>query len=74
METHVNKTIPRITSRHFKKIRSGLNLLMNKVTALFRMINDTEEKDEEFIQETYTYVIFLLSKHIQEKIGKKLNK
>jgi hypothetical protein len=36
------------------------------------MINGTEEKDEEFIQEMYTYGIFLLSKHIQENIGKKL--
>jgi hypothetical protein len=69
METHIDKTIQRITSRHFKKIRSGLNLLMNRVAALFRMINDTEEKDEEFIQETYTYGSFLLFKHIQEKIG-----
>jgi hypothetical protein len=42
------------------------------LSALFRMINDTEEKDEEFIQETYTCGSFLLSKHIQEKIGKKL--
>jgi hypothetical protein len=25
METRIDKTIPRITSRHFKKIRSGLN-------------------------------------------------
>jgi hypothetical protein len=47
---------------------------MNRVAALFRMINDTEEKEEEFIQEAYTYGTFLLSKHIQEKIGKKLNK
>jgi hypothetical protein len=37
METHVYKTIPRITSRHFQKIRSGLNLLMNRVAALFRI-------------------------------------
>jgi hypothetical protein len=42
---------------------------MNRVAALFRMINDTEEKDEEFIQETYTYGSFLLTKHIQEKIS-----
>jgi hypothetical protein len=72
MKTHANKTIPRITSRHFKKIRSGLNLVMNRVAALFRMINDTEENDEEFMQETYIYGSFLLTKHIQEKIGKKL--
>jgi hypothetical protein len=72
MELHVYITIPRITSRHLKKIRSGLNLVMTRVAALLRMINDTEEKDEKFIQETYTYVSFLLSKHIQEKIGKKL--
>jgi hypothetical protein len=45
---------------------------MNRVAALFRTINDTEEKDEEFIQEIYTYGSFLLSKHIQEKRGKKL--
>jgi hypothetical protein len=38
------------------------------------MINDTEEKDEEFIQEAYTYASFLMSKLIQEKIGKKINK
>jgi hypothetical protein len=72
MEMHVNKTIPRIAWIHFKKIRSGLNLAMNRVAALFKMINDTEEKYEEFIQETYMYGSFLLSKHIQEKIGKKL--
>jgi hypothetical protein len=72
MEAHIDKTIPRITSRHFKKIRGGLNLVINRMAALFRMINDTYEKDEEFIQETYTYGSFLLSKHIQEKIGKKL--
>jgi hypothetical protein len=59
METRVNKTIPGITSRHFKKIRSGLNLVMNRVGALFRMINDREERDEEFIQGTYTYGSFL---------------
>jgi hypothetical protein len=47
---------------------------MNRVPGLFRMINDTEEKDEEFIRETYTYGSFLLSKHIQDRIGKKLNK
>jgi hypothetical protein len=47
MEAHLDKTIPKITSRHFKKIWSALNLLMNRVTALFRMINDAEEKDEE---------------------------
>jgi hypothetical protein len=38
------------------------------------MINDTEEKDEEFIQDTHTYGSFLLSKRIQDNIGKKLNK
>jgi hypothetical protein len=38
------------------------------------MINDTDEKDEEFIQDTYAYGSFLLSKHIQDKIGKKMNK
>jgi hypothetical protein len=32
------------------------------------MINDTEEKDEEFNQEAYTYTSFLMSRHIQEKI------
>jgi hypothetical protein len=37
MEMHVNKTVQRITSRHFKKIRSGLNLVMNRVAALFRI-------------------------------------
>jgi hypothetical protein len=73
METHIYKTMPRIPSRHFKKIKRGLNVLMNRVAVLFRMINDTGEKDEEFIQETYTYGTFLLSKHIQEKIGKKLS-
>jgi hypothetical protein len=41
---------------------------MNSVAVLFRMINDTEEKDEEFIEEAYTYESFLLSKHIQDKI------
>jgi hypothetical protein len=70
----MNKTIPRITSRHFNKIRSGQNLLLSRVAALFRMINNTEEKNEEFIQETYTYGAFLLAKHIQDKIGEKLNK
>jgi hypothetical protein len=47
---------------------------MNRVAALFRMINDTNEEDEEFIQEAYTYGSFLLSKHIQDKIWKKLTK
>jgi hypothetical protein len=72
VEMHVSKTIPRIISRHFKKIKSGLNLVMNRVAAIFRMIKDTEEKDEEFIQEPYTNDSFLLSKQIREKIGKKL--
>jgi hypothetical protein len=35
------------------------------------MIDDTE-KNEEFIQETYTYGAFLLIKRIQKKMGKKL--
>jgi hypothetical protein len=47
---------------------------MNRVASLFRMINDTNEENEEFIQEAYTYGSFLLSKHIQDKIGKKLTK
>jgi hypothetical protein len=74
METHIDKPIPRITTRHFKNIRGCLNLVMSRVTALFRMINDTDEKDEEYIRETYTYGSFLLLKHIQDKIGEKLNK
>jgi hypothetical protein len=74
METHIDKPIPRITTRHFKSIRGSLNLVMSRVTALFRMINDTDEKDEESIQEAYTYESFLLLKHIQDKIGGKLNK
>jgi hypothetical protein len=74
MEVYEEKTMPRILSRHFKKIRSGLNLVMNRVAALFRMINDTNEEDEDFIQEVYTYGSFLLRKHIQDKIGKKLSK
>jgi hypothetical protein len=72
METHLDKTIPRITARHLKKIRSGLNVLMNRIASLFRMINDSKEKDEKFIQKP-TYDSFLLSKRIQEKIGKKLS-
>jgi hypothetical protein len=74
MEIYEEKTIPRILSRHFKIIRSGLNLVMNRIAALFRMINGTNEEDEEFIQEAYTYGSFRLSKHIQDKIEKKLNK
>jgi hypothetical protein len=74
MEIHEEKTIPRILCRHFKKIRSGFSLVMNRVSALFRMINDTNEEDEEFIQDAYTYGSFLLSIHMQDKIGKKLNK
>jgi hypothetical protein len=58
MEIHEEKTIPRILSSHFKKIRSGLNVIMNREAALFRMINDTNEEDEEFIQEAYTYGAF----------------
>jgi hypothetical protein len=54
MEMHEEKTNPRILSRHFKKIRCGLNLVMNRVAALFRMINDTNEEDEEFFQDVYT--------------------
>jgi hypothetical protein len=38
------------------------------------MLNDTNEEDEEYKQEAYTYVTFLLTKHIQEKIGKKIPK
>jgi hypothetical protein len=38
------------------------------------MINNTEEKDEEFIQKASTSASFLISRHIQEKIGKKINK
>jgi hypothetical protein len=72
METHNDKTISRITTRHFKKIRGDLNLVMSRVANLFSIIHNTDEKDEEFIQETYTYGPFLVSKHIQEKIGKKL--
>jgi hypothetical protein len=45
---------------------------MNRLVTLFIIINDTEEKVEEFIQETYTYGSFLLTKYIQEKIRKKL--
>jgi phage-related protein len=58
METHIEKTLPRILTKHFKKTRSGLNNLMDRIAALFRMINDTEEKDEEFIQDAYTYRSF----------------
>jgi hypothetical protein len=39
---------------------------MIKAAAIFRMLNDTNEEDEEYIQEAYTYVTFLLTKHIQE--------
>jgi hypothetical protein len=74
METHEERTIPRINARHFKKIRSGLNLLMMKAAAIFRMLNDTNEEDKEYIQEAYTYVTFLFTKHIQDKIGKKIPK
>jgi hypothetical protein len=74
METYEEKTMPRILGRHFKKIREGLNMVMNRVAAIFRMINDTNEEDEEYIKEAYTYGSFLLTKHIQEKIGKKLPK
>jgi hypothetical protein len=58
----------RILGRHFKKIRSGLNMVMNRVVAIFRMINDTNEEDEDYIQEAYSYGSFLLTKHIQDKI------
>jgi hypothetical protein len=74
MEIHEEKTIQIILSRYFKKIRSGLSLVMNRVAALLRMINDTNEEDEEFIQEAHTYGSFLLSKRIQDKIGKKISK
>jgi hypothetical protein len=74
IETYEEKTLPRINARHFKKIRNGLNLLMIKTAAIFRMLNDTNEEDEEYIQEAYTYVTFLLTKHIQDKIGKKIPK
>jgi hypothetical protein len=46
METYEEKTIPRIMARHFKKIRNGLNLVMIRAAAIFRMINDTNEEDE----------------------------
>jgi hypothetical protein len=49
-------------------------MVMNRVAAIFRMINDTNEEDEEYIQEAYTYGSFLLAKHIKDKIGKKLPK
>jgi hypothetical protein len=55
MEIQIEKTMPKILTRHFKKIRSGLNNLMCRIAVLFRIINDTEEMDEEFILETYTY-------------------
>jgi hypothetical protein len=42
---------------------------MNRVASLFRMINDTQEKDEELIQEANSYGSFLFSRHIQDKIG-----
>jgi hypothetical protein len=74
METYEEKTIPRILARHFKKIRGGLNMVMNRVATIFKMINDTNEEDEEYIQEAYTYSSFLLAKHIQDKIGKKFQK
>jgi hypothetical protein len=74
METHEEKTIPRINARHFKKIRNGLNLLMIKAAAIFRMLNDTNEEDEEYKQDAYAYVTFLLTKHIQDKVGKKIPK
>jgi hypothetical protein len=47
---------------------------MDRIAALFRMIKDTDEKDEEFLQEAYTYPSFLMSRHIKDKIGKKINK
>jgi hypothetical protein len=47
---------------------------MMKAAAIFRMLNDTNEEDTEYIQEAYTYVTFLLSKHIQDRIGKKIPK
>jgi hypothetical protein len=48
METYTEKTISRILTKHFKKIRSGLNNLMDRIAALFRMITDTKEKNEEW--------------------------
>jgi uncharacterized protein Veg len=67
METDIEKTISKILTKHFKKIISRLNHLMDRIATLFRMINDTEEKDEEFIQEAYTYASFLMSRHLQGK-------
>jgi hypothetical protein len=43
---------------------------MDRIIPILRMINDTEEKDFLFIQEEYTFLTFLLAKHIQDKIGK----
>jgi hypothetical protein len=70
METHIEKTLPRILTKHFKKIRSGLNNLMDRIAALFRMINDTEEKDEDFIQEACTYASFKCQNIYKKNRGK----
>jgi hypothetical protein len=64
MERHTEIKIPRILTKHFKKIRSGLDNLMEQRAALFSMSNDTEGKGEEFFQETYNYASFLMSKNI----------
>jgi hypothetical protein len=74
IESYVERTISRILTKQSKKIRSGVGNVMDRVTSIFRMINDTEEREEDFIQEAYTYATFLLSIHIQEKIGKEIKK
>jgi hypothetical protein len=67
METYEEKTMSRILGKHFKKIRCGLNMVMNRAAAIFRMINDTNEEDEDYIQEAYTYGSFLLTNIFKTK-------
>jgi hypothetical protein len=55
-----------------QKIQSGLKLVIDHVKSIFIMINISKEADKQFIEEAYTYIIFLLKKHIQDKIGKEI--
>lgn len=58
---HIERTISRIQARNFKKMRSGRKNLMDRNASILRMLNETEEKCMDFIQEAYMFIPFLMS-------------
>jgi hypothetical protein len=75
----VKNTIPRIQRGHFKKLKSGLKLVFDRITNIFERLNEnhiTGKNEEErlIIELAFKCMTHRIRKHIADKIGKEPGK